>query len=71
MPNSTQYESINPILQNTDVSTIIDQEVGSDNIMMLLEKDFKETIEREIQQHNKELLNFIDAEIKQISGTGL
>jgi glutathionyl-hydroquinone reductase len=71
LPNSTQYESINPILHNTDVSTIIDQEVGSDNIMMLLERDFKETIEREVQQYNKELLNFIDAEIKQISGTGL
>jgi hypothetical protein len=39
--------------------------------MMLLERDFKETIEREVQQYNKELLNFIDAEIKQISGTGL
>lgn len=71
LPNSTQFESINPILQNTNVSTIIDQEAGSNNIIMQLEKDFKETIENEVQQHTEEMLSFIDAEIKQISGTGL
>jgi hypothetical protein len=39
--------------------------------MMELEKDFKEMIENEVQQHTKELLSFIDAEIRKTSGTGI
>jgi hypothetical protein len=49
----------------------MEQESGTDNIMIQLAGDFKETIESEVKQHTEEMLRFIDAEIKQISGTGL
>ena len=71
MSNPIQYQSIRAILQNTNVSALIDQEAGSLDIMIQLEKGFKETIENEVQQHTAELLRFIDAEIRQISGTGI
>jgi len=38
---------------------------------MQLEKEFTETIESESKQHAQELLAFIDAEVEQLSGTGL
>jgi len=69
--NSTQCESTNPILQNKDVSILIDEELNSGSIIMQLEKEFTETIESESKRHAQELLAFIDAEIEQLSGTGL
>jgi len=69
--NSTQCGTANPILQSKDVSTLIDEELHSGSIIMQLEKEFTETIESESKQHAQELLAFIDAEVEQLSGTGL
>jgi len=69
--NSTQCESTNPILQSKDVSILINEELNSDSIIMQLKKEFIEIIENESKQHAQELLRFIDAEIEQLSGTGL
>jgi len=69
--NSTQCETTNPVLQSKNVSTLLDEELNSGSIIMQLEKEFTETIESESKQHAQELLAFIDAEIEQLSGTGL
>lgn len=69
--NSTQCDSINPLLQNTDVTTILAKGTTGGSLLSELEQDFNAVIYSEEQQHAKELLGFIDAEIKQLSGTGL
>jgi len=51
--NSTQCESTNPILQNKDVSILIDEELNSGSIIMQLEKEFTETIESESKRLRK------------------
>jgi len=69
--NSTQCTPANPILQSKDVSALIDKELMSDSSIVQLKKEFSETIANESKQHTQELLAFIDAEIEQLSGTGL
>jgi hypothetical protein len=47
------------------------KETALGSVLSELEQDFNAVIYKEEQQHAKELLGFINAEIKQLSGTGL
>ena len=61
--NTLQCEVVKPVLPNVDSFDLRSEEPLTAEVEMQLQREFNDTIETEIRLYNKELLNFIDAEL--------
>ncbi|OUS36658.1 hypothetical protein A9R01_05550 ['Osedax' symbiont bacterium Rs2_46_30_T18] len=58
-----QLESVNPVPVITKITALHKEQPLPDELITELEQSFEATINSEVQQHKRELIDFIDSEI--------